>query len=143
MTGMDLLPTLTRLAGGSVPEDRILDGKDIWPLLAGQPDAKSPHEAIFYLRGRGVPAIRVGDWKYRTATDKPPKGARSKRQNAGDRRTQKVSVETLYNLADDLGEQTNLIAEHPEIAERLRERRKAFEADLRKHVRPAAVASGQ
>ena len=64
ITGMDLLPTLTTLAGGEVPNDRVIDGKDIWPLLAGTPDAKSPHEAIYYVRGRGVNAIRVGDWKY-------------------------------------------------------------------------------
>ena len=64
ITGMDLLPTLTKLAGGEVPSDRVIDGKDIWPLLAGKPDAKSPHEAIYYLRGRGVEGIRVGDWKY-------------------------------------------------------------------------------
>jgi arylsulfatase A-like enzyme len=42
ITGMDLLPTLTRLAGGEVPDDRVIDGKNIWPLLAGKPDAKSP-----------------------------------------------------------------------------------------------------
>ncbi len=61
---MDLLPTLTKLADGDVPSDGVIDGKDIWPLLTGKPDAKSPHEAIYYLRGRGVQGIRVGDWKY-------------------------------------------------------------------------------
>ncbi len=105
---MDLLPTLTKLAGGDVPDDRVIDGKDIWPLLAGKPDAKSPHEAIYYLRGRGVDAIRVGDWKYRIATDKPPKEKRSKRQPASDTKPKKVNVETLYNLSDDIGEQTNV-----------------------------------
>ena len=29
----------------------------------------SPHEAIYYLSGRSVQAIRVGDWKYRHAVD--------------------------------------------------------------------------
>ncbi|EMI18216.1 arylsulfatase A, partial [Rhodopirellula maiorica SM1] len=97
ITVMDLLPTLTKLAGGDVPSDRMIDGKDIWPLLSGTPDAKSPHEAIYYLRGRGVDGIRVGDWKYRTATEKPPNDKKSKRQVSSDKTSKKIIVETLYN----------------------------------------------
>ena len=141
ITGMDLLPTLTKLAGGDVPEDRVIDGKDIWPLLAGKPNAKSPHEAIYYLRGRGVDGIRVGDWKYRIAADKPAKEKRSKRQSASDSKSNKVIVETLYNLSDDIGEQTNVIDEHPEIAQRLKRQLATFETDLRRNLRPAGVAS--
>ena len=36
MSEMDVLPTLVKLAGGKVPADRKIDGKDVWPLLAGQ-----------------------------------------------------------------------------------------------------------
>ena len=140
ITSMDLLPTLTRLAGGDVPADRVIDGKDIWPLLAGKPDARSPHEAIYYLRGRSVDGIRVGDWKYRIATDKPPKEKRSKRQPAGDSRPKKVAVETLYNLSDDIGEQHNLFAQYPEIVARLKQQLEHFRNELRKSTRPAGVA---
>ncbi|WP_302117475.1 sulfatase family protein [Allorhodopirellula heiligendammensis] len=141
ITGMDLLPTLTRLAGGDVADDRVIDGKDIWPLLAEKPDAKSPHEAIYYLRGRSVDAIRVGHWKYRMATDKPSKVKKSKKQPAAESQPKKVSVETLYNLSDDIGENTNLIDEHPEIARRLKRKLATFETELRKNLRPAGVAS--
>ncbi|EGF29375.1 arylsulfatase A [Rhodopirellula baltica WH47] len=141
ITGMDLLPTLTKLAGGEVPDDRVIDGKDIGSLLAGKPDAKSPHEAIYYLRGRGVDGIRVGDWKYRMATDKAPKVKKSKKQPAAESQSKKVSVETLYNLSDDIGENTNLIDEHPEIARRLKRKLATFETELRKNLRPAGVAS--
>lgn len=143
ITGMDLLPTLTKLAGGTVPDDRVIDGKDISQLLTGKPDAKSPHDAIYYLRGRGVDGIRVGDWKYRVATDKPPKEKRSKRQATSDNKSKKVNVETLYNLSEDIGEQTNLIVEHPEVALRLKRQLGTFETDLRKNLRPAGVASEQ
>ena len=137
---MDLLPTLTKLAGGDVPDDRVIDGKDIWPLLAGEPDAKSPHEAIYYLRGRNVQGIRVGDWKYRTATEKAPRPKKRKGQPAGDSKPKQVSVETLYNLSDDVGEQTNLIDKHPQIAQRLKRKLATFQAELRKNLRPAGVA---
>jgi arylsulfatase A-like enzyme len=141
ITGMDLLPTLTKLAGGDVPDDRVIDGKDIWPLLAGKPGAKSPHEAIYYLRGRGVQGIRVGDWKYRISTEKPPKEKGSRREPSSDRKSKKVNVETLYNLSDDIGEQNNLLAQHPAIVARLKTRMADFYDELRKTTRPAAIAT--
>src|SRR5262249_3444443 len=33
---IDLLPTIARLAGAETPKDRIIDGLDIWPLLANE-----------------------------------------------------------------------------------------------------------
>ncbi len=33
---IDLLPTIARLAGAKLPDDRIIDGRDIWPLMAGE-----------------------------------------------------------------------------------------------------------
>ena len=59
---MDVLPTLVKLAGGKVPTDRKIDGKDIWPLLAGQ-SKESPHEALFYFNGNQLQAVRSGPWK--------------------------------------------------------------------------------
>ncbi len=141
ITGMDLLPTLTKLAGGDVPHNRRIDGKDIWPLLSGKPNVKSPHEAIFYLRGRGVQGIRVGDWKYRIATVKTPKNKKSQRQPASDRKPKKVNLETLYNLKDDIGEQDNLSARHPQIVARLKKRMEDFYNELRNNTRPAGVAN--
>lgn len=140
MTGMDLLPTLTRLAGGDVPDDRVIDGKDISPLLTGKSNAKSPHEAIYYLRGRGIQGIRIGDWKYHITTEKLPKEKKSKRQPVSEK-TGKVVVETLCNLGDDIGEQRNLIDDHPEIAARLKQQMAEFDNELRKNLRPAGVAN--
>ncbi len=56
---IDVLPTLVKLAGGSVPTDRKIDGKDIWPLLAGQ-TRESPHDALFYFNGNQLQAVRSG-----------------------------------------------------------------------------------
>ena len=159
ITGMDLLPTLTRLAGGDVPNDRVIDGKDVWPLLAGEPDAKSPHEAVFYLRGRGIQGIRVGDWKYlvddssKKAALKPevkltaeeqklPRKERKAIIKERSRATiqKKRPTETLYNLTNDIGEQDNLFAKHPEIAAQMKKRMSLFSNELRKNTRPAGIA---
>mgnify|MGYP003136146943 CR=1 FL=1 len=159
ITGMDLLPTLTKLAGGNVPSNRVIDGKDIWPLLAGEPDAKSPHEAIYYLRGRGVQGIRVGDWKYLVDDSSKKEASRINVELAAEeqklpRRERRALIKergkasaqklgptaALYNLSNDIGEQNNLLAKHPEIVARLRKPLDEFGRELRANLRPAGVA---
>ena len=160
ITIMDLLPTLTQLAGGDVPNDRVIDGKDIWPLLAGKPDAKSPHEAIYYLRGRGVQGIRVGDWKYLVddasenedpkleveLTAEEQKLPRRERNALIKERSKAASRKpgpspALYHLGEDLGEQNNLIAKQPEVVARLTKQMDVFHNELRKNTRFAGVAN--
>jgi arylsulfatase A-like enzyme len=50
---MDLLPTFAKLAGTKPPTDRVIDGRDLWPVMSGQPNAKSPHKAFYYYGGSG------------------------------------------------------------------------------------------
>jgi arylsulfatase A-like enzyme len=155
---MDLLPTLVTLVGGVVPSDRVIDGKDIWPVIAGKDGAKSPHEAIYYLRGRGVSGIRMDDWKYLIApakeilpeveielTPEEQKLPRRQRNALLKERTKAAQgkqgdIEMLFNLREDLGEERNMIDQHTDIAARLKSRMKTFEAELRKTVRPAGTA---
>ena len=44
---IDLLPTIAGLVGAELPQRKI-DGLDIWPLLAGEPAAKCPHDAYYF-----------------------------------------------------------------------------------------------
>lgn len=162
ITGTDLLPTLIKLAGGDVPNDRVIDGKDIWPLLAGKTDAKSPHEAIYYLRGRGVSGIRIGAWKYlvdeaskkdaqnveveltaeeRKLPRKQQKALIKERNKAASQKREPTAV--LYNLSNDIGERNNLLAQRPEIVARLKRQLEVFHNALRDNSRPAGVASQQ
>ncbi|MHC4993801.1 MAG: sulfatase family protein [Planctomycetota bacterium] len=62
-TAMDILPTFLRLAGGAPPTDRVIDGKDIWPLLAEPETAKSPNDVFFYYFLTQIQAVRSGKWK--------------------------------------------------------------------------------
>lgn len=155
---MDLLPTIVTLAGGTVPTDRILDGKNIWPIIAGENGAKSPHEALYYLSGRSIRGIRMGDWKFVAAATKDieptieieltaeeQKLPRRQRNALIKERTKAAQLtqgdtEMLFNLREDIGEATNLIDQHSEIADRLKKRLKAFESEFKKTLRPAAIA---
>jgi len=134
-TTMDLLPTIAGLTGGQVPTDRVIDGADIWPLMAGKPGAKSPHEAFYYYpKQTTVPlAVRCGKWKLHKA------GPRFKtwKDEKGRWIHRRVDLPTeLYDLDADVAETTNLAEKHPDVVKRLTRMMDRFDADLKKHSRP-------
>lgn len=59
----DLYPTIFRLVGLDLPSDRVIDGRDIWPLLSGE-RKESPHDALFFFNANVVDGARAGRWKY-------------------------------------------------------------------------------
>ncbi|AWW32720.1 arylsulfatase [Echinicola strongylocentroti] len=113
LTAMDLLPTFANLIGAKVPNDRIIDGKDILPVLTE--GAKSPHEYFFYSHWGTLEAVRWKDWKLRIIEGK----------------------EALYNLKSDIAEKKNLASQEPEIVAQLKKAMVAFEEDIKKNSRPA------
>ncbi|MHC4111050.1 MAG: sulfatase-like hydrolase/transferase [Planctomycetota bacterium] len=115
---IDLLPTFAKLTEGEVPPDRVIDGKNIWPLMSGKPGAKSPHKAYFYYRVNNLEAVRSGKWKL---------CSRKKTE--------------LYDLQADISEKNNVAAEHPGIVKRLNYIMKEFDRELKANVRPPGKAA--
>ncbi|MHC4172372.1 MAG: sulfatase-like hydrolase/transferase [Planctomycetota bacterium] len=107
---MDLLPTFARLAGTKPPSDRIIDGKDIWPLMSGKKRAKSPHKAFYYYQIEQLQAVRSGKWKLHLPL-------KQKKKNWG-KPTPNVPLQ-LYDLQADIGEKNNVADQHSEVASRL------------------------
>ena len=58
---LDLLPTFAKLAGATLPDDRVYDGHDLSPVLFGT--GKSPRENLFYYHGATLFAVRKGQHK--------------------------------------------------------------------------------
>ncbi len=116
---IDVLPTLAKLIGAEPPPLPI-DGKDVWPILSGDPKAKSPHEAYFFYWGRELQAVSDGRWKlhfphdYRSLTGKPGSGGRP--GGYGNAKTDLA----LFDLTNDVGEKANVADQHPEVVRRLR-----------------------
>jgi len=136
MTAMDLLPTFAKLAGASVPTDRTIDGQDIMPVLLHQ--EQSPHEAFFYFFGSRLMAVRSGQWKLHITEQKITKKTVNGKEKVV--RAFTPGVYALYNLESDIGETTNLAADHPEIVARLQGYADAFQEDLKKNSRPVGKA---
>ncbi|XP_074463236.1 arylsulfatase D-like isoform X2 [Larus michahellis] len=54
---MDIFPTVVHLAGGAVPQDRVIDGRPLLPLLQGTVQ-RSGHEFMFHYCGAFLHAVR-------------------------------------------------------------------------------------
>lgn len=121
-TTLDILPTFAHFGGGTVPSDRIIDGKNIAPLLLGEAHASTPHEAFYYYKLGGLQCVRSGPWKLHLArTEKP--------RNKPNAKGRKVPA-ALYHLDNDIGEEKNVASEHPEVVARLESLAEKARADL-------------
>jgi arylsulfatase A len=117
---IDLLPTLAHVVNAAPPGHRI-DGRNVWPLIAGEAGAASPHDAYFFYYARNeLQALRSGPWKlilphtYRTLAGKPggEEGMPVPYEQV------RVGLE-LYHLGNDVGETRNVIEDHPRVKELL------------------------
>ncbi|MBM3808483.1 MAG: arylsulfatase [Acidimicrobiia bacterium] len=106
---MDFLASLASLTGQTLTPEARRDSVDVWPALIGRTNTGRDH----LVEQAGALSIIVGAWKY----IEPRAGARI---DAG------TNIELgndpggqLYNLASDLGEKRNVIAQFPDIAKRL------------------------
>ncbi len=111
-TTMDLLPTFTKLAGGSLPSDRRIDGHDIASLLFGGPDEKTPYESFYYYHQEQLQAVRSGPWKLFLPVE-------TTRPHPHFKRAEKAGY-LLFNLVEDTASEKNVAAEHPDVVARLR-----------------------
>ena len=115
---IDILPTIARLTGGKLPEHKI-DGKDIWPLIAGTSEARSPHEAYYFYWGKDLQAVRRGKWSLHL-----PHSYRSLRGKPGNNGIpgaymQKKTGLTLYDLETDIGQSTDLSGANSRVVKEL------------------------
>jgi arylsulfatase A-like enzyme len=146
---MDLLPTIARLAGTNAPTDRIIDGKDIWPLMSAQPRAKSPHDAYYYYWDRGLEAVRSGPWKLHLGHDYRHLAAPGHGGQPGKYVNERIGV-ALYDLGNDISETNDLAAQYPDVVRHLQQIAEAARDDLGdsqtkregKNTRPAGTLDG-
>jgi len=102
---MDLFTTFAELAGATIPDDRVIDGSNIWSLMSGEPGAKSPHKAIYGFKPKGgISSIRYQNWKLVLA---------------GKHWTGELKEHHLFDLSADIGETNNVATQHPKLVKQL------------------------
>lgn len=110
----DVLPTVARLTGATLPDDRKLDGHDAWPVLSGADEASFDERMWLVHRVGGLEAVRRGRWKlhlphpYQSIVEPGVDGAPGREQ------TLQIGL-SLFDLESDLGETHDVAAEHPDV----------------------------
>ena len=111
-SSLDIVPLALAVVGGTLPDDRVFDGHDPLPALQGK--AASPHRALHWIWNQGRKeqwrGMREGDYKLLRSTDNGPW--------------------QLFDLSQDLGEQTDLAASQPEKLKELAQHFDQWCADI-------------
>jgi arylsulfatase A-like enzyme len=102
IAAVDWLPTLSKLAGFQPARDVKWDGRDVWPLLAGEAQP-SPRDLYWEGPGGRSFAVRSGDWKLVVHVASQANEPRAE----------------LFNLRDDPYEKRDRAAGERETVERL------------------------
>jgi arylsulfatase A-like enzyme len=99
------------LAGATLPRQTI-DGHDIRPLLMNEAGARSPtdEKGFFYYHMDQLQAVRSGPWKLYLPL-------KSKRGNLSNKR--EPSPLRLFNVREDVREEQEMSAQHPDIVAHL------------------------
>ena len=98
---LDILPTAIKLAGGTLPKDRVINGVDLSSSM--QEKGHSPRTTFFYYRDEELYAIRFNAWKLHLKTQ------------AGYGEPKPKPGPLLYHLGHDPGEQFDVAQQHPEV----------------------------
>ena len=139
---IDLFPTVLQRCNVDLPQDRVIDGRDIWPLLT-ESQARTPHEALFCMMHDQLCTVRSGKWKLHVVKpfDKPgfisnpqrlslrdPDGVTIIAQHEqpepdqfpGVDRGDTPTAPMLFDLDNDPAEQVNLATQRPDVVIRLK-----------------------
>ncbi|MBR9999152.1 MAG: sulfatase-like hydrolase/transferase [Cyclobacteriaceae bacterium] len=102
---LDLFPTICEAAGVQHNRQNTYDGVNLLPHLSGE-NHEPPHDTLFWMT-HNQGAVRAGDWKLIIESD---------------------TSQLLFNLQDDLAEQSDLSGSNPEMVSSLLQAWKTWSA---------------
>jgi len=100
-TGADLFTTFVNLAGAEIPTDRVIDGKNILPLMKGEKGEEIHEYFPGYQPFGQLMSIRKGNWKLALPGEKTWS-------------IPALTAPQLFDLSADLGEKNNVAAKYPD-----------------------------
>jgi len=123
---IDLFPTIAKLCGGKVPDDRVIDGVEAWEYISGA-SGKSPRDTYFYNRQ----VVRHGPWKLFL----PGSYVELNPETMNNRQVQ-YEHSRLYDLDADIAESVDLSEKYPDMVKQLEGLLEAHVLDLKENSRP-------
>lgn len=112
---VDFASSFAALAGETPAADGCLDSLNVLGALLGKPGEKGRDHLLQQDNGSGNFGLRVGPWKL----VRIERRGKSEARVSATERPLPQAKHTLYNLADDPGETTDLSAAQPEVLRRL------------------------
>ena len=97
---MDLFPTLAKIAGGKVPNDRVIDGIDVSDFFLGK-TKKSGRDGFIVYMGNDVFGVKWRNWKLHF-----------KEQYTWNAILRTYTMPRVYNLMNDPQERDNVLFPH-------------------------------
>lgn len=138
-TMMDFLPTLAHITGAKIPDDRILDGKDMFPFFTDK-NAKSSYSFLcYYGRDGELAAIRKGKWKLHFLEPSEKWAGKQPVIEALLNTKPATQLPWLYNLRKDIGETHNVADSSSKIVRQLTKLAFSFDTKLSAEIRPAYI----
>jgi arylsulfatase A len=120
---VDILPTLCGLLKLEVPQDRMIDGSDLSPMLKGKTGSFKRHQPMFWhlQKSRPIVAMRDGDFSLVANPDYeiPTTNMFQERwipkvKDGGYKNFQ------LFDLSKDPGQMQNIATDNPELLKKLK-----------------------
>ncbi|WP_061961146.1 sulfatase family protein [Demequina flava] len=132
--GTDILPTLLDWLDLPEPDDRIIDGVSMAPLLAGE--AEKVGDYYYFYSGKQLLAVSDGQYKYypRQAYVQPLSGSSFGAPSK--------QGPWLFDLSIDQSESYNLTMQFPEIAEELEAELERRDAEMEENTRGWVTVAG-
>ena len=126
---MDLLPTIAKLAGGKVPEDRIIDGIDMSEFFVGKQD-KSGRDGFIVYMGKDIFGVKWRNWKLNF-----------KEQNSAFDEMHTYTMPRVYNLLTDPQERDNVLFPNTWVPKAALPQLEEHKASLKEHppIAPGAL----
>jgi arylsulfatase A-like enzyme len=111
---IDFAASLAALTGVELKRNACIDSFDVLSALLGENGARGRDHLVQQDNGRGGNyGLRVGNWKLQRHDSRTARNVKLRLVNTP------VSRYQLFDLSSDPGEKNDVIAERPEVAERL------------------------
>lgn len=118
---MDLFPTFAKIAGGSIPEDRVIDGIDVSDLLLGR-TKKSGRDGFIVYMGNEIFGVKWRNWKLHF-----------KEQTGWNGVLREYTMPRAYNLLNDPLERDNVLFPHTWVPKAALPQLEEHVASLKEH----------